>query len=68
MAKTEVNGDNADPVFKYLRENSDLAGGDIPWNFGKFLINNNGDVVAYYGPQRLPDDLKKDIKTLIDKT
>ena len=43
MAKTEVNGDNADPVFKYLRENSDLAGGDIPWNFGKFLINNNGD-------------------------
>ena len=50
MEKVEVNGDKADPVFKYLREYSDLNGGNIPWNFGKFLVNRYGYVVAYYGP------------------
>ena len=65
MDKIEVNGANADPAYKYLRENSDLNGGNIPWNFAKFLVNANGDVVAFYGPQKSPDSLKKDIDSII---
>ena len=65
MGKIEVNGANADPAYKYLRENSDLNGGNIPWNFSKFLVNADGDVVAFYGPQKSPDSLKKDIDSII---
>ena len=65
MDKIDVNGDDADPAYDYLRKNSDLRGGKIPWNFAKFLVNANGDVVAFYGPQRSPDSLKKDIDQLI---
>ena len=50
MEKTEVNGDNADRAWQYLRKQSDLGGAAIPWNFAKFLVNEDGDVVAYYGP------------------
>lgn len=67
MTKVDVNGKEADPAFQYLRKNSDLKGKDIPWNFGKFLVDKNGDVVAFYGPQRNPDSLKADIETLIER-
>lgn len=65
MDKIDVNGGDADPAYEYLRKNSDLRGGNIPWNFAKFLVNKDGDVVAFYGPQRSPDSLTKDIDTLI---
>ena len=67
MKKTDVNGGDADDVYKYLRGTSDLNGGNIPWNFAKFLVNKDGDVVAYYGPQRSPTSLKDDINTLLSQ-
>ncbi len=51
FAKTNVNGNNADEVFKFLRYNSDLyspehkALGHIEWNFGKFLVDASGKEV-----------------------
>ena len=65
MDKIDVNGGEADPAYEYLRNNSDLRGGKIPWNFAKFLVNKDGDVVAFYGPQRSPDSLTKDLDTLL---
>jgi len=65
MAKTDVNGDNADPAVTYLRTYSDLKGKNIPWNFAKFLVNADGDVVAFYSPPRSPQTIKKDIETLL---
>ena len=65
MAKVDVNGDNADAAMVYLRTYSGLNGGSIPWNFSKFLVNSDGDVVAYYNPPRSPSSMKDDIETLL---
>jgi len=65
MSKVDVNGAKADDAWQYLRNNSDLEGGDIPWNFAKFLVNQEGDVVAFYPPTRSPSSMKDDIKTLL---
>ena len=49
FAKIEVNGSNTDPVYSFLRDNGPLKGGNIPWNFAKFLINEKGEVAGYHG-------------------
>ena len=41
FAKVDVNGENASELFKYLRLNSNLQGGIIGWNFGKFLVGKD---------------------------
>lgn len=66
MDKCEVNGDEADPAFEYLRGNSVLRGGNIKGNFAKFLVDSKGDVVAYYRPSRRNETLIKDIDTLLE--
>ena len=65
MQKTDVNGENADPAFKYLRDNSSMNGGNIMWNFAKFLVNADGDVVATYPPTRKPESIKSEIEQLL---
>ena len=65
MQKVEVNGDGADPAYKYLRDNSSLKGGSIMWNFSKFLVNADGDVVATYPPTRSPESIKAEIEQLL---
>jgi len=65
MQKVDVNGDTSDPTFEYLRANSDLKSNPIPMNFSKFLIDKNGDCVAFYNPQRGPSSLKEDVETLL---
>ena len=65
MDKVDVNDANADRAWEYLRKQSDLGGANIPWNFSKFLVNKDGDVVAYYGPQRSPDSMTDDIDKLL---
>ena len=50
MAKGDVNGTSTQDAYKNLKDNSDLKGKSIPWNFAKFLVNKDGDVVAFYGP------------------
>jgi glutathione peroxidase len=65
MSKVEVNGSDADPAFEYLRDNSPLNGRNIMWNFSKFLVNADGDVVASYNPAQSPKSIVDDIKTLL---
>jgi glutathione peroxidase len=51
--KIEVNGDGQDPVYKWMQE---VFPGDIEWNFEKFLLNRDGEVIKRYPPQTAPDD------------
>ena len=53
MAKTDVNGAGTTNVYKFLKKNTNVS--RIPWNFAKFLINEEGDVVEYYPPQTTVD-------------
>lgn len=62
MQKVDVNGDGSDPVFEYLRGNSDLRSNNIPMNFSKFLVNRDGDCVGFYNPQRSPQTIKSDVE------
>jgi glutathione peroxidase len=64
--KIEVNGDNAHPLYQYLRrEKSGLLGSAIKWNFTKFLIDRSGKVVGRYAPIATPESLTKDIEALL---
>lgn len=64
--KIDVNGDAAHPLFKYLRkETKGLLGDAVKWNFTKFLIDRNGNVLKRYAPQVDPLDIEKDIRTLL---
>ncbi len=57
FAKIEVNGDGACPLYKYLTalETKPKGPGKISWNFEKFIIGRNGEVVARFAPPTKPD-------------
>jgi len=64
--KIEVNGDNADPLYKYLKTAlPGTLGNDIKWNFTKFLLDKKGNPVSRYGSSTKPDDLIADIEKLL---
>ncbi|CAL60514.1 Glutathione peroxidase [Herminiimonas arsenicoxydans] len=67
FAKIDVNGDNADPLYQYLKHAAPgLLGSEaIKWNFTKFLIRKNGTVYKRYAPQTKPEELIEDINTLL---
>jgi glutathione peroxidase len=66
FAKIDVNGDNAHPLYKYLKsEKSGLLGSSIKWNFTKFLIDRGGRVVARHAPTTKPESLIKEIEALL---
>ena len=66
FAKVDVNGENAHPLFKYLKkELGGLLGSKIKWNFTKFLIDRTGKPVKRYAPITKPENLEKDIKKLL---
>ena len=66
MAKVNVNGEEADPLFDYLTtEKSGLLSKIIKWNFTKFLVDRNGHVVKRYAPQTDPAKLADDVEKLI---
>ncbi len=67
MAKVDVNGSNADPLWNYLKQQqAGLMGSrSIKWNFTKFLVDRSGKVVARHGPQVKPEALVKDIERLL---
>ncbi|WP_417609116.1 glutathione peroxidase [Parasphingorhabdus sp.] len=66
MAKIEVNGNGADPLWKYLKsEKSGLLGSRIKWNFTKFLVDRDGNVVSRFGPAVKPEQLKAEIEALL---
>ena len=66
--KVDVNGDNAHALYKFLvKEKSGMLGDSIKWNFTKFLINKQGEVVERFAPQTTPESLNKEIEKLISK-
>jgi glutathione peroxidase len=67
FAKVDVNGVDADPLFKYLKKNQKgmLGSEKIKWNFTKFLVNRDGEVIARFAPSVKPNDLTKDIESLL---
>ena len=66
MAKIDVNGSNADPIFKHLKdEQTGLLGSGIKWNFTKFLVDRNGKVVSRHAPTTKPEQLRKEIEELL---
>ncbi len=64
FAKVDVNGDDAAPLFKYLKaEKPGLLGSEaIKWNFTKFLVDREGTVLKRYAPNDTPESIAKDIE------
>ncbi len=66
FGKVEVNGDNAHPVFQFLKKKlPGLFGGKIKWNFTKFLIDRDGNPVKRFAPVTKPEKMEKDILMLL---
>ncbi|XP_017057957.1 probable phospholipid hydroperoxide glutathione peroxidase isoform X3 [Drosophila ficusphila] len=66
FAKVDVNGDNAAPLYKYLKaKQTGTLGSGIKWNFTKFLVNKEGIPVNRYAPTTDPLDISKDIEKLL---
>lgn len=67
FAKVNVNGEDAHPIFKFLKsELGGLLGDDIKWNFTKFLLDKNGKPVDRYASMKKPESIEPRIKSLID--
>ncbi len=84
--KIDVNGDNAHPLYQYLREHGPeesgldkngrlyqhlsanapqlLEGTNIKWNFTKFLLDQEGNIVKRYAPTVTPEEIEADLKAL----
>lgn len=65
--KLEVNGDNADPLFDFLKQQAPglLGTQAIKWNFTKFLVNRQGEVIKRYAPTEKPQRLRPMIESLL---
>ena len=67
--KIDVNGENAHPLYTYLKsEAKSHLGKDIKWNFAKFLIDKNGNVIKRYAPTTSPLKMKKEIEKLLPES
>jgi len=63
MAKVDVNGAEAHPIFKWLKDQKGgLLTDGIKWNFTKFLIGSDGQVIDRYAPTTKPEAIKADIE------
>ena len=69
LAKVDVNGDGAAPVYKFLKKEARgfLGTQGIKWNFTKFLVSPEGKVIKRYGSTEKPVALKKDIEKVLPK-
>ena len=65
--KIDVNGKDADPFYNFLKnERPGIMGiKNIKWNFSKFLVNKNGEVVKRYSPTTKPESIESDIIKLL---
>ena len=63
FAKIEVNGSGACELYNYLKaaKAGDDGNADIGWNFTKFLVGGDGEVLARYAPQTTPEDIGADL-------
>ena len=73
FAKCDVNGKDTCDVYNYLRQNSELYDAskkeskEIPWNFAKFIVDSNGNVISYHGPKTDPETLIPEIEQILRK-
>ena len=73
FSKIDVNGDDSHEVFKFCRRHSPLYDPktgtvqNIPWNFAKFLIDSDGQVVEYYNPKQNPEVCVPKIEEMLNK-
>ena len=69
FSKIDVNGDNAHPLYTYMKaqEKGVLGTQAIKWNFAKFLVDKNGNVVDRIGTQTTPESLTAQIEELLAK-
>ena len=66
--KIDVNGANTHPIFKFLKEEKGgILGEDIKWNFTKFLVGKDGNVIKRFAPITVPADLKDDVEKALQK-
>jgi glutathione peroxidase len=66
--KIDVNGENAAPLYRWLKEQKGgVLGGNIKWNFTKFLVGRDGEVVARFAPTKAPAALDAEVKRLVDE-
>ena len=67
FSKVEVNGDDAHPLYKYLRsEREGLLGTEsIKWNFTKFLVGSDGAVLKRYAPTDTPESIGADLARIL---
>lgn len=62
LAKIDVNGENADPLFTFLKEQKKgILSKNIKWNFTKFLVDSKGNVVERYAPTTDPSKIEEDL-------
>lgn len=66
MSKINVNGKEEHPLYTYLKsEKGRVLGDKIKWNFTKFLISKEGEVVDRFAPQKEPEEIREDIEKLL---
>lgn len=66
FAKIDVNGDNEDPLFTFLKEQKKgVLSKKIKWNFTKFLIDGNGQVIERYAPTTEPNKIEEDLDKVL---
>jgi len=64
--KVDVNGENESTLFKWLKSQKEgLIASDIKWNFTKFLVDKEGEVVKRYAPAKTPASIEKTIAKLL---
>lgn len=62
FAKIKVNGSKAEPLYKYLKTQKEDS---VKWNFTKFLVDRNGNVIERYLPKTKPEEIEDKIKELL---
>ncbi|EPY51134.1 glutathione peroxidase Gpx1 [Schizosaccharomyces cryophilus OY26] len=66
LSKINVNGDDVDPVFQYLKSAKKQLGLErIKWNFEKFLVNRQGQVIERYSSISKPEHIENDIESIL---
>jgi len=65
FTKIKVNGRNADPLYKYLTSKESGFGGKIKWNFTKFLIDRDGNVVNRFAPNAKPEVFEEEVSKVV---
>ena len=67
FSKVEINGNKAEPLFKFLKQQIKgfMGTESVKWNFSKFLVNKHGQVVKRFGSLDFPENLESEIKALL---